>query len=65
MFKPQEVQSLNDLELEVYNYVISNYEKVMYMRIRELADAVHVSTTTILHFCKKWVTKVLQNLNYI
>ncbi|MCI5724147.1 MAG: MurR/RpiR family transcriptional regulator [Erysipelotrichaceae bacterium] len=53
MFKPQEVQSLNDLELEVYNYVISNYEKVMYMRIRELADAVHVSTTTILHFCKK------------
>ena len=30
-----------------------NRKKVMYMRIRELADEAHVSTTTILRFCKK------------
>ncbi len=37
----------------VYNYVIKNRDKVMYMTIRELADAAGVSTTTILRFCRK------------
>ena len=37
----------------VINYIISNEEKVVYMKVRELAEEVHVSTTTILRFCKK------------
>ena len=41
------------LEMDVYNYIISNEEKVVYMKVRELAEEVHVSTTTILRFCKK------------
>jgi DNA-binding MurR/RpiR family transcriptional regulator len=45
--------SLNNLEMMVYNYVIKNRDKVMYMTIRELADAAGVSTTTILRFCRK------------
>lgn len=32
---------------------MKNSKKVIYMRIRELADEAHVSTTTILRFCKK------------
>jgi DNA-binding MurR/RpiR family transcriptional regulator len=32
---------------------MKNAEKVVYMRIRELSDEAHVSTTTILRFCKK------------
>jgi len=32
---------------------MKNSEKVIYMRIRELANEAHVSTTTILRFCKK------------
>lgn len=53
MFKYEYVQQLNDLELEVYNYVVKQKEKVLTMKIRELASEVHVSTTTVLRFCKK------------
>lgn len=53
MFRVEQVKSLNDLEMEVYQYVTKNYDKVMYMRIRELAQEAHVSTSTVLRFCKK------------
>lgn len=45
---------LNDTELAIYNYIINHLDKVVYMRIRELADEIHVSTTTILRFCRKF-----------
>ncbi len=54
MFTSESIKNLNDLELLLYKYVIKNSEKVVYMRIRELADEAHVSTTTILRFCKKF-----------
>lgn len=50
MFTHSAVASLNNLEMMVYNYVIKNRDKVMYMTIRELADAAGVSTTTILRW---------------
>lgn len=53
MFNAETIQSLNDLDLEVYNYVIRQPEKVQYMRIREFAEEAHVSTSTVLRFCKK------------
>ncbi len=53
MFRVEQVKSLNDLEMEVYQYVTKNYDKVKYMRIRELAQEAHVSTSTVLRFCKK------------
>jgi DNA-binding MurR/RpiR family transcriptional regulator len=53
MFTAEEIQSLNELELSLYNYISHNKEKVIYMRIRDLAKESHVSTTTILRFCKK------------
>ncbi|MDN6110572.1 MAG: MurR/RpiR family transcriptional regulator, partial [Enterobacterales bacterium] len=53
MFTHIALSTLNGLELMVYNYVIKNKDKVMYMTIRELADEADVSTTTILRFCKK------------
>lgn len=53
MFRVEQVKALNDLELEVYHYVMKNYDKVKYMRIRELAQEAHVSTSTVLRFCKK------------
>lgn len=54
MFSHEEIQSLNALEMAVYNYVTKNREKVIYMKIRELAAQAHVSTTTVLHMCKKF-----------
>ena len=53
MFSYEVLQAYNDLEMLVYNYVMEHKEEVKYMTIRELADAVHVSTSTILRFCKK------------
>jgi len=53
MFTYKEISTLNELELMVYNTIIKNTDKVMYMTIRELADAAGVSTTTVLRFCKK------------
>ena len=53
MFTAKQVQSLNELEMAVYQYVMQHHSTVPYMRIRELASEAHVSTTTILHFCKK------------
>lgn len=61
MFSHAAIASLNNLEMLVYNYVIKNRDKVMYMTIRELAEAVGVSTTTVLRFCRKLKCEGYQN----
>lgn len=53
MFSVDSLQHLNELEMVVYQYVIQHQRAIPYMRIRELAAEAHVSTTTILRFCKK------------
>lgn len=53
LFLDYEVE-LTDTEFDIYNYISANVESVIYMRVRELADAVHYSTTTILRFCRKF-----------
>lgn len=53
MFSYEVIQNLNNLELTLYEYIMKHSKKVIYMRIRELASEAHVSTTTILRFCKK------------
>ncbi|MFG6395494.1 MAG: MurR/RpiR family transcriptional regulator [Lachnospiraceae bacterium] len=53
MFNIKNIQDFNDLEMSVYQYVIQHQDAIPYMRIRELASDAHVSTTTILRFCKK------------
>ncbi len=45
---------LTNVEYYVYQYIINNLEKITYMRIRELAEATHVSTATIQRLCKKF-----------
>jgi len=53
MFSNEMISSFNELDTSLYNYIIQNSDKVAYMRIRELADETHVSTATILRFCRK------------
>ncbi len=53
MFTAEKIQSLNELELEVYGYIMQHKNAIAYMRIREVATEAHVSTATVLHFCKK------------
>ncbi|MDE6476306.1 MAG: transcriptional regulator, partial [Erysipelotrichaceae bacterium] len=51
MFDTTTIQEFNDLEFRIYDYIMKNSEKVVYMRIRDLAMDVHVSTTAILRVC--------------
>jgi len=53
MFNNQLISTLNNFEFKVYNYVMKHHQTVVYMTIRELAEASDVSTATILRFCKK------------
>lgn len=53
MFAYEELKQLNDLEMLVYDYVMKNKKQVTFMTVRELAAAVHVSTATVVRFCKK------------
>lgn len=53
MFTIEQLKSLNDLEMQVYQYIIQHKAAVPYMRIRELAAESYVSSTTILRFCRK------------
>ena len=40
-----------------YKYIVSNIDKVQYMTIRELAKAIHISTSTILRFVIKIILR--------
>ncbi|MFJ7724593.1 MurR/RpiR family transcriptional regulator [Neobacillus sp. NPDC097160] len=53
MFSGDMIASFNELETSLYDYICKNGPKVIYMRIRDLADETHVSTSTILRFCRK------------
>lgn len=65
MFSAEKVKSLNDLEMVAYNYLLTHLEKVQNMTIRELSDACHVSTSTILRGCGKLGLEGFSELKYI
>ena len=48
-----QLSSFNETEAYIYNYVMQNKNQVLEESIRELANHVHVSTATIMRFCKK------------
>lgn len=47
------LQTLNHTEMYIYRYLTSNAVKIPYMSIRELANELNTSTSTILRFCHK------------
>lgn len=53
MFTHELLSGFNDLELSIYNCILKNKDRVAHMKIKELADEAHVSTATVLRFCKK------------
>ena len=53
LFSYERIKRLNDLEFNVYNCITDLDSRVLKMKIRELAEASHVSTTVVLNFCRK------------
>lgn len=45
---------LSNIDLEIYKYVATHIDQVIYMRIRDLAKNTHSSTASVLRFCKKF-----------
>ena len=63
-FTYSQVESLNETEAYVYNYVVKYTKKVLNESIRELANDTHVSTATIMRFCKKMGCEGFTELKY-
>ncbi len=63
-FTYTQVNSLNETEAHIYNYVMQNKEKVLEESIRKLANDIHVSTATIVRFCKKLGCEGFMELKY-
>ena len=53
MFTKQVLDTFNELDYAIYNTVIRNGLRVARLQIKQLADEAHVSTASIVRFCKK------------
>lgn len=52
MFTIEQINRFSELEIMIYNFIIEHPKDVANMSIQELATHTHVSTTTILRFCR-------------
>lgn len=64
MFDLEKVQSLNELEMLVYHYVLEHMDNIPKLTIRQLSTNGHVSTSTILRFCSKMGFDGFSELKY-
>ena len=53
MFTKEIMDTFSELDFAVYDCIINNRERVSSMTIKELGNLAHVSTATVLRFCKK------------
>ncbi len=53
MFTNEMLSSLSELECSIYDCITKNKERITHMTIKELAEEAHVSTGSVLRFCKK------------
>lgn len=53
IFTYRQIAELNETETSIYQYVIKNIPEVVKMSVRDLANATHVSTATVVRFCQK------------
>lgn len=64
LFDLEKVQSLNELEMLVYQYILEHMNSVPKLTIRQLSADCHVSTSTILRFCSKMGFDGFSELKY-
>lgn len=64
LFDYEQLENLLESELRVYSYVTAHLNEASDMSIRQLSEAVGVSTTTILRFCTKTGCDGFQELKY-
>lgn len=52
-FLPEQVRTLNELETATFNFILSNLSSIDKISVRQLAQAVHVSTATVMRMTRK------------
>ena len=53
VFTINRVNSLNELERLVYDYILRHPKELAGMKVKDVAEAVNVSSSTVMRFCKK------------
>lgn len=53
VFDKQDVNSFSSVEVEIYKYIVNNLDKVIFMRVRDIALNANVSSTSVFRFIKK------------
>lgn len=53
MFTINRVNSLNELERLVCEYILQHPKELAGMKVKDVAEAVNVSSSTVMRFCKK------------
>lgn len=48
------IPDLNDIDISIYKYVVTNMDDLQTMTVRELSEKTHTSTASIIRFCKKF-----------
>lgn len=49
----KDLSSLSDVEMTIYRYVMENSDKVVYMRVRDIAENAHVANSSVMRFIHK------------
>lgn len=53
MFLIDKINELTDTEITIYQYILQHMDKVQFMRIKDLAEATHVSNASVTRFIRK------------
>lgn len=49
----KDLSSLSSVDMTIYRYVTTNMDKVVYMRVRDIAKNAHVSNSSVMRFIHK------------
>ena len=49
----KDLSSLSNIDMTIYRYVTQNSDKVVYMRVRDIAQKAHVSSSSVMRFIHK------------
>ncbi|MBD5432058.1 MAG: MurR/RpiR family transcriptional regulator [Lactobacillus sp.] len=49
----KDLSSLSTVDMTIYRYVTQNVDKVIYMRVRDIAQSSHVSNSSVMRFIHK------------
>ncbi|MHC5372974.1 MurR/RpiR family transcriptional regulator [Enterococcus sp. LJL120] len=52
-FENLDISDLSNVEQEIYRYIVNNPEKILYMRVRDIAENSHTSATSVFRFINK------------